>query len=237
MRTERLSRLTTEQADRVAATVLARLHAGGALPEPPAGVWEDFHRARARIHDAFEVPASSLTPLAARVLYGIAATARPGALLGIGTYAGNLFGFLAAAGFGPTRRYEGACAVGLDVDAEATALAERNFRRAGYAGTARFEARDGRTPPAPPPGGWSLVLLDADDPVRRKAVYEEMLRAVEPHLADGALILAHDTAYPKFASDLAPYLARVRSGVHRGSVALPVDEYGFELTVSGRSTS
>ncbi|MDQ1007707.1 putative O-methyltransferase YrrM [Streptomyces sp. V4I23] len=236
MQTERLSRLTTEQADRVAGTVLGRLYEGGALPEPPADVWEDFHRARARIQDSFQVPFSSLTPLAARVLYGIAATARPRALLGVGTYAGNLFGFLTAAGFGATCGYEGECAVGLDVDAGATALATRNFRRAGYAGTVRFETRDGRTPPAPPPGGWSLVLLDADDPVRRKGIYDEVLRSVEPHLADGALVLAHDTAYPKFTADLAPYLARVRSDVYRGSVALPVDEYGIELSVHGRST-
>lgn len=238
MQTDRLSRLTTEQADLVAGTVLTRLHEGGAIPRPPAGVQGGFHRARAAIRQGFEVPCSSLTPLAARVLYGLAATVRPRSLLGIGTFAGNLFGFLTAAGFGPTAVYAGECAVGLDVDAWATRTATRNFRRAGYCDRVRFETRDGRTPPEPPPGGWSLVLLDADDPVRRKGVYCELLDAVEPHLADGALVLAHDTTYPKFAAELAPYLARVRSSAYRGSVSLPVDEYGLELSVyrqDGRS--
>jgi hypothetical protein len=49
-------------------------------------------------------------------------------------------------------------------------------------------------------------------------------------LAAGAIVVAHDTGYPKFAADLAGYLGRVRGGEFV-SVALPVDEYGLELSV------
>ena len=51
----------------------------GELPD-----WQRYAWFRSAVHDAFDVPETSITPLMARVLYGIAALARPRRILGIG---------------------------------------------------------------------------------------------------------------------------------------------------------
>lgn len=228
---DRFARLTTAQADQVALTVLDHCHARGLIRQPPPGLMAGFHAARATIRDTFRVPRTALTPLMARVLYGIAATDRPARVLGIGTYAGSLFGYLTAAGFGPSRSYRGGQAVGLDTDADSVGLARANATAAGYDDTLTFLVRDGRTASQLPGAPWNLLFLDADDATERKRIYCHLLDGLRESLAPGALVLAHDVCYPTFRDQVEPYLAAVRVPAHFAvTLTLPVDEFGLEVS-------
>ena len=224
-------RLPTPVANELASRVLARLVAQGVLSgEPPD--WEAYQRFRARVRETFEVPGTTITPLMARVLYGIAALARPRRLLGIGTYAGNALVWLAGPGFTPAASYRGELAVGVDTDAEATMLARANFGRLGADSRTRLLAIDGHEAAATHAGRWDLVLLDADDPTSRKSVYLSLLESVYPRLAAGGLLLAHDICVPLFREDMSRYRALVcDSRRFRMSVPLEIDECGLEVSV------
>ncbi|MEV4320520.1 hypothetical protein [Actinocrispum sp. NPDC049592] len=217
-------------ADRIAQDMLDVCVHGGVLPPPPDDLWDLFARTHASIRENFRIPATSLSPVAARVLFGVAACTQPARLAGLGTYVGNLFAYLAGPGFGPYRCYDGDLAIGIEIDEGAAAAARQNFEAAGFTPGATFETRDARNPiPAIKP--WQLLLVDADDPHRRKAVYHDLLVAWQACLAPRGVVLAHDTRYPAFAEQVAPYLDLVRGPGFEISVPLPVDEYGLELSV------
>ena len=80
-------------------------------------------------------------------------------------------------------------------------------------------------------GPFDAVLIDIDEPVRRKAGYLQLLRLWLPHLAPGALVLAHDVLHPRFAGELKDYLDFVSGPGFAASTTLPVDECGVALSV------
>jgi predicted O-methyltransferase YrrM len=163
----------------------------------------------------------------ARLLYGIAHVARPARILVVGSYFGNTLVWLAGPGFGPEPAYRGERALGVDVDATAVAGARANFARLGTGPGVRVDVLDGHLAAGP----FDLVLLDADDPVRRKGVYVSLLDALYPHLTPGALVLAHDICVPAFAGQLAGYRAAVRRPDRfAGSLSLEIDPCGLELS-------
>lgn len=222
-------RLPPRVADELASRVVQRCVYEGVLDGVPPPDWERFHAERDRVRASFRVPETTITPLMARVLYGIARGARPRRLLGLGTYAGNALVWLALPGFGPLRTYDGARAVGVDVDGDATALAAANFERLGAQRVecVAIDARDVDTLNEE----WDLVLLDIDDPQRRKEPYLELLDRVYPTLAPGALVLAHDVAVPLFREQLEAYGAAVRERDRfAASVTLEIDPCGLEIS-------
>jgi predicted O-methyltransferase YrrM len=225
-------KLPSPVADALATKVLSRATAEGVLPAAGLPDWERYASFRARVRDAFDVPQTSVTPLMARVLYGIAALARPRRILGIGTYAGNTLVWLAGAGFGADPLYHGELAVGVDVDAEATGLAARNFRAIGGDLRVQLRCEDGHDTPRVLGLAWDLVFLDADDPGVRKRIYLSLLEAIYPWLAPGGLVLAHDICVPMFRDDLALYQAAVRDRARFArSLSLEIDDCGLEVSV------
>ncbi|MEU1476224.1 class I SAM-dependent methyltransferase [Streptomyces sp. NPDC005760] len=224
--------LTSRQADALADRLLEHCAAAGVLPPAAGEPWEEFHRLRAHLTPRVDVPMTSLTPLLARILFAVGGRARPARIAVLGSYAGNLMMWLTAQGFGPHRSYEGLEALGADVDEEAVALARRNLVAAGFRGTSvhtadAFDAErlsKGRGP-------FDAVLIDIDEPVRRKAGYLPLLRRWLPHLAPGALVLAHDVLHPRFAGELKNYLDFVSGPGFAASTTLPVDECGVALSV------
>lgn len=219
-------------ADELATRILSRAVELGALPSGPMPDWKHYSRFRDQVRATFEVPQTTITPLMARVLYGIAALARPRRILGVGTYAGNTLVWLSGPGFGPDALYRGERALGVDVDAAATTLATDNFRRFGADERVELWAQDGHRVPELADQSWDLILLDADDPVSRKQIYLTLLDALYPTLTDGGLLLAHDICVPLFSEQMAAYQGRVRD-TERFAVTMPleIDSCGLELSV------
>lgn len=236
-------RLTSRQADQLITALVARLADGGLLPAGSAFDAAAFHRLRARVREHFEVPQTSVTPLMARALFAIGDAWRPRRLLVVGSYCGNTLVWLA--GRSLLADDPGVLAVGSDLDPDACAVARRNFAALGAHAGVWITETDGHTlladPALPAPvdpactaeAAWDLVLLDADSATRRKAVYDSLLDAALPALRPGAVVLAHDTALPLFAADLAGYLARTRQPELFSSTAhLPLDACGLEISIA-----
>jgi predicted O-methyltransferase YrrM len=209
--------------DRVAAEVIERLVAGGLLPAGPAFDPRSFRRLQERVTRRFLVEQSSITTLMARVLHGIAGCLRPRRVLCLGSYLGNALVWLA----GPVAR--AAEVLGLDTDPRAVARARRNFDRIGLTAV-RLECGDGHRALERIDAPLDLVLLDAED-ASGKRLYRSLLERLEPGVAAGGVVLAHDACHPRFQEDLTAYFHAVRDpGRFRASLSLAIDPFGLEVT-------
>ncbi len=227
-----MRRIPGRVADTLTTRILDVLVKEKVLPNRDRTDWQDFTSFREHVRSSFSVPATTITPLMARILYGIARLARPRRILGIGTYAGNALVWLIGPGFGERSEYGGELAVGVDTDSKATRFARENMRRLGVDERVRMLCRDGLVAVEELQQSWDLVLLDADDPVSRKGIYLPLLERVYPHLRTGGLLLAHDICVPLFREQMAAYQAKVRDQRRfRISVPLEVDECGLEVSV------
>jgi hypothetical protein len=234
-------RLTVSQTDMLAWKVLAHCQRRGIVdaghaaaqggPGESPGWWDVLHQLRERLYATFEVPATTLTPLAARVLFGLSALHRPKRLAVCGCYAGNLMAWVAGDGFGPFARYSGECALGIDVDADAITLAEGNFARAGFSPGIKVEVADAFDADRfSTDGPWDFLLIDIDVPGARKSGYARVMQQWLPHLAPGAIVVAHDVSHPVFAWDLRHYRDFVLAHGAAASTTLPIDHCGFEVS-------
>lgn len=224
--------LTVRQTDALADRVLERCRAGGVLDADAASPdWARFHEFRAELYRTFVVPTTTLTPLAARVLYGLSAMHRPTSVAVLGCYAGNLMAWVAGPVLGPGADGTGRSALGLDVDAQAVALAESNLTHAGFGAGARVVAGDAFDADTHAAGtAWDLLLIDIDVPGARKSGYPRVLERWLPHLAPGAMVVAHDICHPVFRWDLDRYPDFVRDRGAAATLTLPVDECGLEVS-------
>lgn len=208
--------------DRLVHGALTALQSRGALPTTTPVDWAGFHAAAERISTTFTVEKSSITTRMARLLYGITATVDPTSVLCLGSAWGNALAWLAAAA-------PSAHIVGVDINAEATAVAATNFCRADL--RADFLIADARNLDTLRGHTFDLVLLDVDDPHTGKGILTELLPTVGTVLAPTAHVLAHDSCYPKFAQDFTAYRSAVSRvlGTHV-TVNTEVDRYGLEVS-------
>ncbi|MDV6011964.1 class I SAM-dependent methyltransferase [Haloechinothrix sp. LS1_15] len=235
----RTRRLGKRQADSAVSKLTSRLGAVGLLPPASRFDTAAFHELRAAVRGTFSVPESSITPIMARALFAIGDSCRPSRVLVIGSYCGNTLVWLAGRMILDHLRAPAAPAagappriVGCDTDEDACSIAEANFTRLGAAGLVEVVARDGHEVVGEE-DGWDLILLDADDPVHRKSVYATLLENALPRLAEQAVVLAHDTAEPVFAEELAPFLERIRDGSSfRATAQLSIDNSGLSISVA-----
>lgn len=223
-------RMSTSTADEVITTLVQRLAAAGLLPAGSTFATEAFHELRSRVRARFQVPETSITPVMARLLFAIGDVTVARRILVTGSYCGNTLVWLAGRAL-----LDGAppgwLAVGSDVDDEACGIARSNFDRLNGACPIRIDHRDAFDV-LDTEGQWDLLLLDADCPSTRKGIYLPLLSAARPRLAPRAVVLAHDTALPVFADQLAGYLAAVADRrTFAGSAHLAVDDCGLELSV------
>lgn len=226
-------RVTSAGADRAVDTLVRRLAGVGLLPADARFDADAFHALRDRVRASFSVPQTSVTPVMSRLLFAIGDASAARRILVVGSYHGNTLVWLAGRALLDGVSGDSAL-VGADVDTGACAGAAENFRRLGGRAPVTIEPRDGAEVLAAG-GAWDLLLLDADCPRTRKAVYLPLLRAAQPRLRPGALVLAHDTALPVFAEQLRPYREAVADRTaFAGSVHLPVDACGLELSVTAR---
>ena len=225
--------LSPAQADALAQRVLDRCHEAGVVGAEASAVdWCGFHALRARLRATFDVPTTTLTPLAARVLYGLSALHRPASIAVLGCYAGNLMAWTCGPVLGPESvGVPGARALGLDVDAEAVRTAGRNFTAAGFGAGLRVVRGDAFDAATHATGtSWDLLLIDIDVPGARKSGYARLLERWLDHRAPGAVVVAHDVCHPAFGWDLGGYPDFVREKGASVSLTLPIDACGLEVS-------
>lgn len=224
------TRLPTRVADELATRALRAAADAAVLPDAPMPDWDRYKQFRRQVRETFQVPDTTITPLMARVLYGVAHLIRPRRLLVVGSYYGNTLVWLTGPGFGPLSSYHGEYGLGVDVDEEAVAGCRANLARLGLPGRVDTRVLDGHLAGAGE-DPFDLVLLDADDPVARKEVYLSLLAALYPRIAPGGVVLAHDICVPVFADQMARYRRAVRDRRRfAASVSLEIDRCGLELS-------
>lgn len=210
------------------------LRRSGALPaSDEACAWDDFVLLSELIHGSFVVPATSITPMMRRLLFAIGLAARPRTIVGVGTYVGYPFAWLIGRGVERAPLAHVGDATGIDVDAEATAIARRNCAVLGHGSRLRFLTSDGAEALRRESAPIDLLFVDLDDPVDGKLGYAEVVEAALPRLRSGSLVLAHDPCVPRFASDFEAYHRFIRES-HRfaGAWVLPVDPCGLAVAVA-----
>ncbi len=214
--------------------VIGFLRQKKALPgQGPQTPWDAFLRLSDRVHETYEVPATTLTPVMRRLLFALGFAARPRCLAGIGVYVGYAWSWLlrdrtdlAASPF-----FESA--VGVDLDADAVCLAARNCAVLGHGDRLRFLKSDGVRALRHWDGEVDLLYLDIDDEQKGKSGYRDVVSAALPFMRSGALVLAHDPCVPRFQEDFKIYHDFVRtSGRFEGLWVLPVDPCGLSVALA-----
>ncbi len=181
--------------------------------------------------DLFEVPWTAISPRMQRLLYAVNAIAAPANLIAAGVFCGFTFISNAGAAVGPGACYAARNLIGVEIRPEEAARAEKNIRRIDPTGVARVVADDALNVVAEFPDPIHLLYLDADgDRGRGKGIYLEILQAAWERLAEGALILAHNSV--NGGKPVQPYLDFVRAAAHtRASVNVVFDPEGLEVTL------
>jgi predicted O-methyltransferase YrrM len=165
------------------------------------------------------------------LLLGIAFAHQPARVLVVGSFQAAAIMWLAS-GAG----LEANC-IGVDIDESANEVARKNLSVLSLSNV-RIRHLDGHQAGELFDGKIDLVLLDAEEKRNgqtSKAIYTTLLSALEPYLADRALILAHDASWPMFARDfqqLKEYLRQ--SGRFDRCVTLPIDRYGLLIARRGQ---
>ncbi len=187
---------------------------------------------RAAVAERFEIPWTAITPRMQRLLYALNAIRRPQVMIAAGVFCGNTFISNAGAAVGPGACYHARELLGVEIAPAEAERAERNVRAVDPTGVARIVAADARDVVGEHPGPIDVLYLDADGTDERgKGVYLDILEAADGKLADGALVLAHNSV--NCAERLQHYLRYVReSGAMRASVNVVIDCEGLEVSVA-----
>ena len=192
---------------------------------------DKFDAMRQAVAERFEIPWSAITPRMHRLLYAVNAIAQPRNMIAAGVFCGFTFISNAAAGVGLGACYSPDELIGVEIKPDEAERAERNVRTVDPTGTARVVAADAVTFVAEYAKPIHLLYLDADGgPQTGKGIYLDILRACYDKLADGALVLAHNSV--NAAGRLAQYFDFVRDPDRfRQSVNVILDPEGLEVSV------
>ncbi len=209
---------------------LEALHEASALPHTRYD--HDLMLAHRRAAaELFEIPWTAISPRMGRLLYAVNAIARPENMIAAGVFCGFTFISNAGAAVGPGACYQAKNLIGIEIDPDSAALAERNVRRIDPTGAARIVAADAVPFVADFPDPVNLLYLDADgDSTTGKGVYLDILEGCYDDMPPGSLVLAHNSV--NCAGMLRRYLAFVRDPAHfRASVNVIFDPEGLEVSV------
>jgi len=200
---------------------------GNSSPTP----WNAFLRLSSLIHDAYEIPSTTFTPMMRRLLFALGFAAQPQTVVGIGTYVGYTFSWLLRDRRDSESNPFPEMAVGMDVDESANQLARRNCSVLNHGTRLSFLDGDGITLLTRLETPIDLLYIDVDDPVVGKGGYRQVIETASSLLSPGALVLAHDACVPKFAADFAAYNGYVkRCEIFRDTWIFPVDDCGLSVT-------
>jgi predicted O-methyltransferase YrrM len=213
--------------------IVALLGRQGAVANATPAPWDSFEALSARVHQTFEIPSTTVTPIMRRLLFALGVAARPRHVVGAGTYVGYAFAWLLGARTGDDARPFPDLALGLDIDARANRIARRNGAHLGHGDRLRFATKDATVAASYPRTPIDLLYLDIDDAHEGKRGYAHALDAAAGRLAPGALVVAHDPCVSRFAADFAAYDRAIRASVRlRGPWVIPVDPCGLSIAVA-----
>ena len=192
--------------------------------------WERFAALSAKVHAHFVIPSTTFTPMMRRLLYCIAESIGAREIVGAGTYVGYTFAWLlrdadhASIAGAPFR------AQGIDVNAEANAIARRNLAALRHGDQVVITDGDAIEVVAMSDDPIDLLYIDIDSPDAGKSGYTEILKAALPRLRPRALVLAHDACVARFRADFERFESFIRSeGRLTGPWVLPVDACGLAV--------
>lgn len=220
-------------------SIVEMLRASGALPASTADPtpWEAFQRLSKVVHESYRVPATTITPIMRRLLFGLGWAALPRHLVGVGTYVGYAFTWLLRQRQDPEAPGLFDAAAGIDIDREANASARENARALEHGERLAFLDMDGADGLAAWEHPIDLLYLDVDDPVTGKQDYRRLLEAAAARLAPGALVLAHDPCVEAFQPEFERYHEYLRqSEDFLGPWVLPIDACGLSVAARARGT-
>jgi predicted O-methyltransferase YrrM len=216
----------------ISAGVLELLKQNGIVASSAAYSSEAFERLRREVRVHFEIPDTAISPVMERLLYQLSAVKQPKRMIGIGIFCGNTLVWNAGASCNGGRVYEPEQVLGIDIDAQAIRLAQKNFSLLTEVDHVELIAEDGRLAADRLAGPFDYIYLDADSAENGKGIYLEMLQKLYPKLRRGGWVVAHDTTLPAFKPQLADYLGFVRDRrFFQESISLDVDVCGLELSV------
>ena len=219
-----------DELDALAVQVLLKLRDGGFLPAPV--FWPDqFRELDDFVRQNFEVPHTTMTALARRILFGIAVTAKPSTAVVLGSFVGYGAVWLFGPALLPEPLFQATSLVACDIFPPAIAQAARNFSAFGSTLVdLRVQAAEQLLAEFSQP--IDLLYIDVDSAETGKRMYADLLRAAVPLLAPGALVLAHDVTHPFYLEDVASYQSLVRDRRQfRRTATLEIDPCGLEVTV------
>jgi predicted O-methyltransferase YrrM len=220
-------RLEPDQMDSVATKLLRACQENKFIPDGEID-WQRFHSFRTDVRDGYYVPATAITTMASRFLFGIGSLKRPRTVVGIGTYYGNALSWLAAPGFSRQRSYDGIRAIGIDTDESAVLGFRDNANRAGLA--VEVICADGIRWLEEFPDPIDVLYLDLDTPMRGKADYFTCVNVASKLLQPGAVVVAHDFYEEKFENDMINF--RDGLAAHGAQImGVRTDVYGFALAL------
>jgi predicted O-methyltransferase YrrM len=217
----------------VVAQALRLLVRTGALRGPCEVPWDAFYRLSDVIHDVYDVPATSFTPIMRRLVFALGFAIAPRHVVGVGTYVGYTFSWLLRDRQDRAGQPFCASACGVDIDPNATLLARRNCASLNHGKRLRFICADGRAALARWRRPIDLLYLDLDDVRAGKGGYLDSLASASPALCPGAVVLAHDPCLPRFDEDFRTYHQYIKDTKRfTGPWILPVDACGLSIAVA-----
>lgn len=223
--------------DALAVEVLTRLAGAGFFPaRDPLFPASHFHEFDTRVRSAFSVPHTTMTPLARRVLFGVAAAQQPRTTVVLGTFVGYAAAWLFGPALPPDPLFAPGRMVGCDLLEPAVLQARSNFDALrpdpSVASPVELVVEDAYAFLDRIDGKIDLLYLDVDSDKRGKRDYLGLLERAEEHLADHALVLAHDVTHPFYVQDVAGYQQAVRDRSRfRRTATLRIDPCGLEITL------
>lgn len=219
--------------DQLAMAVLGRLRAAGFFADAgPSFPDANFGDLDGRVRATFDVPHTTMTPLARRVLYGLAVAHRPRIAVVLGSFVGYAAVWLFGPALPPDPIFAARRLIACDVFDAAIEQARANFIRLCPQHPVELLVEDAYSLLDRVEEPIDLLYLDVDSEERGKSDYVGLLRRAEGRLAAGALVLAHDVTHPYYVDDIAPYRQAVRDKSRfRRTATLHIDPCGLEVTL------
>jgi predicted O-methyltransferase YrrM len=212
--------------------ILGFLKDEGVVPEDADYDRQAFEALRTEVKHRFAVPGTSFSPTMERLVYMLSSVRQPQRMIAIGISAGNTLVWNVGSSCGRGKVYDAQHCYGVDIDAQSLALARRNFSQLEHTGHIELLAEDGCRTAERLEETFDYIYLDADNEEAGKGLYLELVQRLYGKLNNGGWVLAHDTTYPLFQSQLRGYLDFVRDQRNFAeSISLEVDNFGLELSI------
>jgi predicted O-methyltransferase YrrM len=212
--------------------ILSHLCEAGFFPAPVAATPGPFEQLDAIVRARFQVPHTTMTALARRVLFGIATAARPATAMVLGSFVGYATVWIFGPALLPEPLFRPRRLIACDIFPPAIEQARQNFSVFETGSMVEWRTQDAASLLGHYSGTIDLLYIDVDSEQAGKSEYGDLLERARPHLPPGALVLAHDVTHPYYQQDVQPYLDAVRDRrLFRKTATLGIDPCGLEVTL------